>query len=185
MPAPPRLTRDCHHAPAHAAADALHWQVAALTELDPLAVHALLGLRSRVFVVEQACAYLDPDAHDAHPDTRHLLGWQGTTLMACARVLPPGATFTPPSIGRLLVSAERRGQGLGHALLQRAIVLVDTRWPGQPIALAAQAHLQAFYAAAGFIVMSAPYDEDGIAHVDMQRPATATATDTRSTSPIA
>lgn len=150
-------------------ADTLRWQCAALAELDARDVHALLMLRSRIFVVEQACAYLDPDPHDTDGDAQHLLAWHGHTLVACARVLPPGATFAHPSIGRLAVDANWRGRGLGRVLLARAFALATQRWPGVPITLAAQAHLQAFYAAAGFVAIGAPYDEDGIPHVDMQR----------------
>ena len=150
-------------------ADTLRWQIAPLTTLDARAVHALLMLRSRIFVVEQACTYLDPDPHDTDGDAQHLLAWHGHTLVACARVLPPGATFACPSIGRLAVASPWRGRGLGHALLARAIALAASRWPGASIALAAQAHLLPFYASAGFVAIGAPYDEDGIPHVDMQR----------------
>jgi ElaA protein len=37
--------------------------------------------------------------------------------------------------------------------------------------LSGQQHLEAFYASLGFTRCSDPYLEDGIAHVDMQRPA--------------
>ena len=37
--------------------------------------------------------------------------------------------------------------------------------------LAAQAHLVGFYASFGFEPVSEPYDDDGIDHVDMRRPA--------------
>ena len=40
-------------------------------------------------------------------------------------------------------------------------------WPGQPIRIAAQQRLEAFYASLGFRTASAPYAEDGILHVDM------------------
>jgi ElaA protein len=34
-------------------------------------VYDFLALRAEIFVVEQACAYLDPDGHD--PEAWHLL----------------------------------------------------------------------------------------------------------------
>jgi ElaA protein len=40
-------------------------------------------------------------------------------------------------------------------------------WPGWPIRIAAQQRLAAFYARLGFRPVGAPYDEDGIPHVDM------------------
>lgn len=148
----------------------LRWQVAPLQALTACEAHALLQLRSRVFVVEQACAYLDPDAHDVAADTRHLLVWQGAELVVCARVLGPGTTFATPAIGRLLVAIPWRGRSLAGELLQRAVAIAASAWPGLPITLAAQAPLAAFYARAGFVAIGDPYDEDGILHLDMQRP---------------
>src|SRR4029453_17093116 len=40
-------------------------------------------------------------------------------------------------------------------------------WPGKPIRIAAQHRLEPFYADLGFRPASAPYEEDGIAHLDM------------------
>jgi ElaA protein len=40
-------------------------------------------------------------------------------------------------------------------------------WPGRALRIAAQQRLAAFYASLGFRTVSAPYDEDGIPHVDM------------------
>ena len=39
------------------------------------------------------------------------------------------------------------------------------------IRIGAQAHLERFYGEAGFIRASAPYDEDGIPHIEMLRRA--------------
>jgi ElaA protein len=41
--------------------------------------------------------------------------------------------------------------------------------PGQPMRLAAQRYLENFYTSFGFTTASAPYEEDGIMHVDMLR----------------
>ena len=53
-------------------------------------LYAILALRQRVFVVEQACAYLDCDDHDQA--ALHL--WTTTTRDAVivARVCPVGVT---------------------------------------------------------------------------------------------
>ena len=64
-----------------------------------------------------------------------------------------------------------RGLRLGHALVDRALQALAQTWGPQPIRIAAQAHLQAFYAQHGFAPVSEPYQEDGISHVDMLRPA--------------
>ena len=43
--------------------------------------------------------------------------------------------------------------------------------PGRAIRIAAQQHLEAFYASLGFRTVGAPFDEDGIPHVEMLREA--------------
>jgi ElaA protein len=47
----------------------------------------------------------------------------------------------------------------------------DTLWPGRPIRIGAQHRLERFYEDFGFVTASAPYDEDGIQHIEMLRPA--------------
>ena len=41
--------------------------------------------------------------------------------------------------------------------------------PGETIKIAAQRRLEKFYLELGFRTVSAPYEEDGITHVDMLR----------------
>jgi len=151
----------------------LSWRLAWLSELKPEEVYELLALRSRVFVLEQRCAYLDPDGLDL--DAWHLLGRNAQgVLQAYARLLPPGCkgpAQTLPAIGRVLTAPELRGQGQGQVLMQMALAHCGPLWPGQAIALSAQAHLQAFYEGLGFQAISPIYDEDGIPHVDMQKQA--------------
>ena len=139
---------------------------------DALTLHqlyAVLKLRSEVFVVEQACAYLDPDGAD--PACHHLLGLDaGGALLATARLLPAQLTFTEASIGRVATTPAARGTGLGHALMAQACTHLARLWGPQPIRIGAQAHLQGFYAQHGFATASPPYEEDGIPHVEMLRP---------------
>lgn len=131
-------------------------------------VYAALRLRAEVFVVEQQCAYADVDGRDLAPGVLHLLAWHDADLLAGARLLPPGVTFEAATIGRVVVAPSARGRGLAHALMQRAIDACSTVWPESDIMLSAQAHLQDFYAAHGFLACSARYLEDGIPHVDMR-----------------
>jgi ElaA protein len=44
-------------------------------------------------------------------------------------------------------------------------------YPGEPIEISAQSHLQKFYGTLGFERVSEEYPEDGILHVDMVRMA--------------
>ena len=131
-------------------------------------LYAMLKLRVDVFVVEQECPYPELDGNDA--DCLHLRLLADGELIACARLWRP----TPehhPRIGRVAVSPDHRGKRLGEALMREAIEACEKLYPGEPIAISAQSHLQAFYGTLGFSVTSAEYVEDGIPHVDMERPA--------------
>ncbi len=137
-----------------------------LDALAPRALHDALALRQRVFVVEQDCLYLDIDGHDV--EALHVLGHQEDTLVAYARVLSPGARFDVASIGRVVVAPPARGRGVARALMRAAIAAAEARH-GPQLALAAQAHLEEFYASLGFVRVGDTYIEDGIPHIDMQR----------------
>jgi ElaA protein len=62
-----------------------------------------------------------------------------------------------------------RGRGLGKLLLEQALARIASQWPGVPIRLHAQAHLQEFYGAHGFAAASEIHLEDNIEHIWMQR----------------
>jgi ElaA protein len=147
----------------------LTWHLKHHSELDKHELYALLALRSRVFVVEQRCAYQDPDGQDLLADTHHLLAWDDEQLVAYLRLLDPSTQDGDVVIGRVLTAPEARGSGLGHQLLERAVAACLERWPGQPIYLSAQAHLQGYYARYGFVAVTEPYLEDDIPHIGMRR----------------
>lgn len=148
----------------------VHWTVSRFAALSAADVFDLLELRSRVFVVEQQCVYQDPTPEDRHAETRHVLGRspQGE-LIAYARLLAPGVDGPEVAIGRVVTDDARRGQGLGHALLQRCLEAIDRVWPTEPVHLHAQVYLLDFYHAHGFRVVGEPYPLDGIEHQDMRR----------------
>jgi ElaA protein len=135
-------------------------------ELTALELHDALALRAAVFVVEQVCAYQDPDGLDLL--ARHLFARLDGVLVGYARILPPKSRFDVTSIGRVVVAATERKSGLGRRLMQEAIAAIERSGP-EPIALSAQAHLERFYASLGF-VPGERYDEDGIPQVAMRRP---------------
>ncbi|MES3033113.1 MAG: GNAT family N-acetyltransferase [Gemmatimonadota bacterium] len=139
------------------------------SEITAADLYAMLVLRSRVFVVEQTCPYLDPDGLDL--DAFHLFGWSDATrseLVCGVRILAPGVSYAEPSIGRVVTAPEHRRGGLGRVLMERAIVECGQRYPG-PIRIGAQRYLERFYESLGFRTVSEPYDEDGIEHVTMLR----------------
>ena len=53
----------------------IHWQWRSYAELSPLQIHAIFAARQAVFVVEQACPYLDIDGKDL--GALHLAGETG------------------------------------------------------------------------------------------------------------
>ncbi|TNF09141.1 MAG: GNAT family N-acetyltransferase, partial [Pseudomonadales bacterium] len=64
-----------------------------------------------------------------------------------------------------------RGSGLGHQLMERALAECGQRWPGVPLYLSAQAHLQGYYGRYGFEPVTEVYLEDDIPHIGMRRAA--------------
>lgn len=147
----------------------VHWICKRFDDLGVHALHDALALRCRVFILEQG-PYQDPDAADKQ--AWHLLGYDAAgQLQACLRVVDPGAKFAEPSIGRVVTAPEARGQGLGRALMAEGLARCAKAWPGRAVRISAQAHLQGFYAALGFVPVGAPYLEDDIPHIEMLRPA--------------
>ena len=131
-------------------------------------LYAILELRSKVFVAEQKCAYQDVDGQDLTGDTLHVMGWQDDQLVAYARILDPESQGGDVVIGRVIVAVEGRGQKLGHTLLEQAPENIEEYWPGQPVFLSAQAHLQPFYEQHGFSAQGEMYLEDNIPHIGMR-----------------
>lgn len=146
----------------------MNWRWLSFADLGVHDLHDLLRLRSAVFVVEQACVFLDIDGLD--PQAMHLLGRddQGQ-LLACARCFPAGVVYAEASVGRVVTATVARGGGLGQELMRQAVQHLQAHWGPQAIRIGAQAHLQAFYGRHGFVTDSEPYLEDGIWHVQMLR----------------
>lgn len=145
----------------------MHWRWSRFAELGVDDLYDALQLRSRVFVLEQG-PYLDADGLDRN--AWHLLGRDAQgTLVACLRIVDPGHRYAEPSIGRVVLARERRGQGAGRALMVEGIAGCERHWPGLPIRISAQAQLERFYASLGFERVGDVYDEDNIPHLQMLR----------------
>ncbi|WP_445347391.1 GNAT family N-acetyltransferase [Corynebacterium marquesiae] len=153
---------------------------APLGQLAALDVHQLYKLRVDVFVHEQRCPYAEIDATDADPQTVHLLAWNADTheLLGTARVFPAApaddaalSDATGAQIGRFALAPAARGTGLGRELLQAAIDLGERMHPGKPLYLEAQAGLVDYYASFGFTPTGEPFDDEGVPHQPMLRPA--------------
>jgi ElaA protein len=146
----------------------LAWQWARMPELGVQSLYDALALRQRVFILEQG-PYMDLDGNDAR--SWHLLARDDRGVaQAYLRVVDPGVKYPEPSIGRVVTSPEVRGSGVGHALVREGVARCIAAWPGQGIRIGAQAHLDRFYAAHGFVRVGEVYIEDGIPHLEMARP---------------
>ncbi|MCA9500102.1 MAG: GNAT family N-acetyltransferase [Nitrospira sp.] len=150
----------------------IQWKIKTFQELESEQFFDLLELRIDVFVVEQHCAYRELDEYDRHSETRHLSGRSEVgELVAYARIIPPMLRYPEVNLGRFVVKADFRRQGIGHQLLQTAIQEISGWWPKTPIRISAQEYLQSFYAHYGFLRVSNVYLEDGIPHVEMVKDA--------------
>jgi ElaA protein len=157
-------------------------------ELKPAELYGIMQLRSRIFVVEQECLFLDPDGVDTLPGTLHVFYPRPAQAMrdthgaefgrdlgpwAYARILPadvpdgPAARPGASSISRVITHPEARGQGWGRKLMADIV----ERWATQPLTLNAQSHLEGFYGSFGFVPNGPWFLEDGIEHTPMERPA--------------
>jgi ElaA protein len=133
--------------------------------LTAATLYALLTLRVDVFVVEQQSPYPDLDGRDLQPDTVHFWFADAERVLACLRLLtePDGTA----RIGRICTAPAARGAGLSSRLMAAALAEVGPR----PAVLDAQVQLREYYARYGFEVVSEPFDDGGVLHVVMRRPA--------------
>ncbi len=138
-------------------------------DLSVYELHDLLRLRTDIFVVEQACAYAEIDGRD--PACIHILGRDAAgVVIAYARIIPP-AESGRPHIGRVVVRKDMRGNGFARELILFTLATLFELYGSMRSELAAQAHLEKFYAGFGFKRIGGEYPWDGIPHVDMVRTA--------------
>lgn len=146
------------------------WGWAHFSELSVDDLYDMLALRSAVFIVEQHCPFQDCDGMDRvshHLWTRDSRG----EIAAYLRVVPPSVAYAEPSIGRIITAASARGMGLGRALVREGLARVEMLYGPCPVRIGAQRYLLHFYEQLGFASSGFEYDEDGIPHVEMLRPA--------------
>ena len=148
----------------------IHWVLKTFEELNVGELYELLKLRSRVFVVEQQCVFLDMDGLDYR--AHHLLGYANGSLAAYTRILPAGVAYPEyPSIGRVVTAPEVRGKAYGFALMNESIKRLNELYGNVSIKIGAQLYLKRFYESLGFMQSGDMYLEDGIEHIPMIRRA--------------
>lgn len=125
------------------------------------------AIRTRVFVEEQRIpANLEWDVDDAtavHAVAYNRLGQP----LATGRLLQAGPGVA--KIGRMAVHQVLRGAGLGEQVL-RGLARVAHERGDREVVLHAQRSAEGFYRRLGFGVRGEPFDEAGIAHIEMAAP---------------
>ncbi len=133
-------------------------------ELSPRLLYQVLKLRQDVFIIEQNCIYDDIDGIDPFCD--HLCLLENGHLIGYARLVPDNHLFDNPSIGRIVVSADKRGHGYGRNVIKKALEVLESRGADK-IVIEAQNHLRKYYESEGFTAEGTVYEVDGIPHIKM------------------
>jgi predicted GNAT family N-acyltransferase len=123
-------------------------------------------IRQRVFVEEQGIApELELDTADA--DAVHAVAYNGLgQAVATGRLLRHAAGVG--RIGRMAVHRALRGAQLGQGILQALVGAAQQRGDAE-VVLHAQRSAEGFYQRLGFAARGTPFDEAGIAHMEMFR----------------
>ena len=123
---------------------------------------AALDLREAVFCGEQGVTFEgDRDGRDR--DAVQLIAVEDGEVVGTCRVLVDGGDAR---FGRLAVRRDRRGRGIGAALL-RAAEAEAAAAGARRMGLAAQTSAMGLYAAAGFAPYGDVYADEGIPHQNM------------------
>jgi ElaA protein len=139
------------------------WYIKTFKDMSIDDLYKIVQLREKVFVVEQECVFLDADGLDLQAVHIYTKTDNGD-ISAYLRVLPPGIPYCEPSIGRVVVAIESRGQYLGKELMLQGIHYTKKHFPEHHIRIAAQLYLDSFYTALGFRAIESPFLLDGINH---------------------
>ncbi len=140
------------------------------SELTTDELYAFLKLRTDVFFVEQKVDDTELDDRDREPDTRHYwIADEHGTAAYLRTLLDSEAEYRDAHrvIGRVVVRADRRGEGLSQALLAEVIA----RHGGEAMMLHAQEYIAPLYAKFGFVPFGDVFVEAGIPHQSMYRAA--------------
>ncbi|WP_432156618.1 GNAT family N-acetyltransferase [Streptomyces sp. bgisy153] len=142
---------------------------------DPADREACFAVRKEVFVGEQGVPEdIEYDACDA--GALHVLAVRedgvplgtGRLLYGAAALDRVGGDPSVGSLGRLAVTREARGLGVGAALV-RAIEAAARERGLTAVDLHAQTHALGFYERLGYVAYGPEYPEAGIAHRAMRR----------------
>ena len=144
----------------------LNWYTYKWGELSTQDLYDLLALRSAVFVVEQNCPYQDLDGKDQKSDHIFARDEDGE-MVAYARIVFPGVSYSEWSIGRVATSLKVRRSGAGKLLMNQCMSYLIHDCNAGGIRISAQEYLLKFYEGFAFEQVSESYLEDDIPHVEM------------------
>jgi ElaA protein len=145
----------------------LKWKIKPVEALTVHELYDVLQLRSKIFVVEQNCVYLDLDNKDKK--ALHLIGEFEGKIIAHSRLFDAGISFDNASIGRVVVDPDYRDRKFGHDLMKESIAGIKSNFGKDKITIGAQLYLKKFYESHGFVQTSEIYLEDDIPHIEMVR----------------
>ena len=143
----------------------LQWSWKSFEQITKEELYEVLSFRQSIFVVEQKSWYQDADGLDNI--SLHLLLKENTFLVGYLRLIPPGKKYDTPSIGRIAIKENLRGNAIGSELVKRGIKKSSETYLTDSVTISAQNYLTKFYQNHGFTIQGEVYDEDGIPHVKM------------------
>ena len=143
------------------------WKIKSFSELSTQELYRILKIRQEVFIVEQACYYLDADDYDEK--AIHTWAEKDGEILAYSRIFEPGIKYKESSIGRVLTHPNYRKNNLGKILIRFSINAIEARFRTQSIRISAQDYLLRFYSDFGFVDTGKKYLEDDIPHTEMVR----------------
>ena len=138
------------------------------SELTLEELYSFVKLRTDVFFVEQRIDEEELDNRDQEPTTEHLWIADATGTAAYLRVLVDAEAIHLDAnlcLGRVVVRADRRGEGLAQVLVAR----VMEQHGHESMLLHAQEYIAPLYAKFGFESFGESYIEAGIPHISMYR----------------
>ena len=141
-----------------------------LSELTTDELYSFLKLSTDVFFFEQKIDEEELDNRDREPTTTHYWIEDAAGTAAYLRTLfsdPPEHLDASWSVGRVVVRADRRGEGLAQHLME----CVLGNLAGSAVLLHSQEYIAPLYAKNGFEPYGEVYLEAGIRHLSMYRAA--------------
>ena len=137
-------------------------------ELTTSELYSFVKLRTDVFFVEQQVDEEELDNRDQEPTTRHYWLTDAAGTSAYLRVLVNRTAEHLDAhrvIGRVVVRADHRGEGLAQVLMRRVI----EDFGSEAMLLHSQEYVAPLYAKFDFVPFGTPYIEATIPHISMYR----------------